>query len=147
MLISNKLMRVEKPMNMQEMFDVAVSRLLSQECQSSDHEGVCMYRGDNGAVCAVGALIKDEFYNESLEENTVNTQNVMDAVESSLGQELHEEWYLLTSLQSCHDCERTWTDEKGFNQSHSQVLAKFNEVAAQYSLKPLVSDAKFSWEQ
>ena len=39
----------------------------------SCHDGDCAYRGGSGARCAIGVLMKDEFYDESMEGDCVET--------------------------------------------------------------------------
>jgi hypothetical protein len=63
-------------MNRQEIFDTVARHLLSQgkkcEIPTTPHEdGVCMYRY-NGMACAVGVLIPDDLYNESMEGYTIS---------------------------------------------------------------------------
>jgi hypothetical protein len=53
-------------MNLQEMFEIAVVNLLCQGERSTEC-GDCLYRGPNGLKCAIGFLIPDEKYNETLE--------------------------------------------------------------------------------
>ena len=68
--------------------DVAL-HLIRQGERSSDAEDSCKYRHGN-LKCAVGCLIKDEHYSPDLEELTINSKNVMEAVEKSIGRELRE---------------------------------------------------------
>lgn len=54
-------------MNIQEIFDTVSVHLLTQneKSQESSFYSSCLYRGPNGTKCAVGCLIKDEFYQPS----------------------------------------------------------------------------------
>lgn len=46
-------------MNMQEVFNLVYEKLMQQGCQSVTEYGLCVYRGDNGAKCAIGCLVDD----------------------------------------------------------------------------------------
>ncbi len=61
---------------------------LTQQMDRSESERAagCAYRGEEGRMCAVGCLIKDDFYTSDLEEKTVGDWGVMNAVLCSLGQ-------------------------------------------------------------
>jgi len=68
-------------LNRQEVFDIVSTHLLTQMAVSEldnvteDGEPIgCAYRGNNGLKCAIGILIKDEFYTPALE--TKNLYNV-----------------------------------------------------------------------
>lgn len=89
-------------MNNQEIFDTVSKHLLTQNKKSMGTKG-CAYRGEDGCMCAVGALIRDEFYSEILEGNSVQVKIVINALELS-GLELTEATgYLLNRLQLLHD--------------------------------------------
>jgi len=65
----------------------------------------CAYRSPEGLKCAVGCIIKDEYYTPELEGRNVLSITVKDAVVRSLGLEFlpnhtHE---MLSSLQDLHD--------------------------------------------
>lgn len=53
-------------MTMREVFDRVKTHLLSQRKQA-ERGLICAYRGSDGTKCAVGCLIKDEFYSEIFE--------------------------------------------------------------------------------
>lgn len=69
-------------MTKQEIFDTVAKHLLTQMERSESRKG-CLYRGPNGLKCAVGVLIKDEFYSEELEYATADVSEVMAALEKS----------------------------------------------------------------
>lgn len=91
-------------MNTQEIFDKVAGHLLKQNEQSLDIVGDCMYRGINGMKCAIGCLIDDEHYDETLENENVFAKSVVEAVEDSVGRTLSkEELTMLDKLQTTHD--------------------------------------------
>jgi hypothetical protein len=98
-------------MNAQEMFDTCATHLLTQnersEIDAKDDYPNCRYRGPNGLMCAAGVLIKDEFYDDSLEGRGMHCKSVQWAVCSSVGNErlTPEEKALLKNLQRVHDKE------------------------------------------
>lgn len=93
-------------MTNQEIFDIVAAHLIKQNRRSM-RDDCCMYRGDNGDMCAVGCLIKDEFYTPKLERNKVFVVEVREAVAKSLslnGVSLGSDTYkLLDALQGLHD--------------------------------------------
>lgn len=93
-------------MTNEELFKKVKTHLLTQKRRSVDPEDeyMCLYRGPGGLKCAVGALIKDEEYDPSMEGFPVMDPRVKLAVENSLGEKLTEEnMELLQSLQALHD--------------------------------------------
>lgn len=105
-------------MKLQEIFDTVVRHLLEQKQMSitperrykADEAGVCMYRGEGGLKCAVGALISDRYYNPNMEgflpsDNNVQSalvkSGVLDASESN--DVRRDKVKLLSELQSVHD--------------------------------------------
>lgn len=73
-------------MNTQEIFNTVATHLLTQNARSMgtapQMEGRgCLYRGENGRMCAVGCLIKDEFYDPILENEPVRDPDVIFAVD------------------------------------------------------------------
>lgn len=74
-------------MNIQQVADICAIHLFKQN-KKSEHvtpEGVprCMYRRPDGLKCAVGALIKDEFYDPDIENCLVNSDIVHDVLKKS----------------------------------------------------------------
>lgn len=54
------------PMTYQDLFDTVADHLLTQR-EACTEAGDCVYRGPNGLKCAIGALIPDDKYDETLE--------------------------------------------------------------------------------
>lgn len=69
-------------MTLQEIFDVAVTGLLKQGKKSMQTTGACAYRGVEGCKCAVGFLIKDEFYDRIMDVDTMSVRTT--TVEAAL---------------------------------------------------------------
>jgi hypothetical protein len=64
----------------------------------------CAYRGKNGTKCAIGCLIKDEFYNLKLERVSIYATAVRRALERSLKHKLDcFDIEFLNALQGVHD--------------------------------------------
>lgn len=77
--------------------------LIQQDAKSMEGTS-CAYRGEGGAMCAVGCLIDDENYVPSLEGDSAQTTGVAAAVENSLGFKLKLNAHqLLARWQSYHD--------------------------------------------
>lgn len=85
--------------------------LTKQRKQSKTMYGSCLtpscaYRGDNGLMCAVGCLITDEVYTDSLESQCADTGEVVRALSDSLGFDITEKMeQLCTDWQLYHDDE------------------------------------------
>lgn len=72
-------------------------------------EDKCVYKTEDGRKCAVGALIKPAYYEESWDADDGTPINMLsDEVLNYLGLE-NVDW--LKRLQQCHDdCARQWND-------------------------------------
>lgn len=70
-------------MNKQEVFDKIVNHMLTQNAKAHDVKGMCMYRGEEGRMCAVGCLITDEAYSPDIEKNAADTEEVLQALRNS----------------------------------------------------------------
>lgn len=93
-----------------------VSKHLStQGRRSVSIEGDCLYLAPNGDKCAVGCLIKPEFYKHSLEYHAIlsATPELSKALLDSEIPDDQETVELLTELQHIHDNEPIicWKDE------------------------------------
>lgn len=64
-------------MNKKEIFQIVSRHLLEQGEPSFDNSGMCAYRGVDGKKCAVGCLIKDEFYSKGLEVISPSPNNLV----------------------------------------------------------------------
>ncbi len=81
----------------------------------------CMYRGPDGMMCAVGALITDNNYGPHLEGLTVTSggrPHVKDAIRNSTRMKFSAaDWYALARAQLFHDTRGRWSegfDSAGF---------------------------------
>ena len=91
-------------MTMQEIFDKVSTHLLTQGKKSKSMlTNTCLYRGPGGTSCAVGCLIKDEFYTEDLENKLSVSTPVTEALEKSGVTVTQEIDKLLRDLQKLHD--------------------------------------------
>jgi hypothetical protein len=76
-------------LTLQQVFDKAATHLLKQGERSEGYldidesELVCMYRGPEGRMCAVGALISDEAYSTALEGKRTSSEHVRAALKES----------------------------------------------------------------
>lgn len=98
---------------MEELFLKAAKHLLKQNAQSMS-DGMCLYRGPCGRMCAVGAIITEEAYHPSIEGVSVEIEEVRIALYESLGRRLStEELTMLRLLQYVHDkhSPAIWLDE------------------------------------
>jgi len=92
-------------MNNQEAFDIAAKHLLTQNKQSARPiDGRCLYRGPNGLMCAVGALIPDELYEARFEVYTADELTTPFAQKREIAKYFKGvDPGLLSHLQNIHD--------------------------------------------
>ena len=71
----------------------------------SEHDSNCMLRGCNGDRCTIGFMIKDEYYDKSLEDFTLNEGSLLHAVTQSIGVThiTTPDQEILIQLQNAHD--------------------------------------------
>lgn len=107
-------------MNNQEIFDKVKAHLLGQGARCTDEVNKCMYR--SGSMrCAIGCLITDENYRQSIEGHGIKHGETHKAVFNSIGV---FDSGLLVALQDVHD-------------DHSPVdwPAQLKKVAERYDLQ------------
>lgn len=124
-------------MNAQEVFDKVVTHLYTQGVQSVGADGMCLYRGPNGTMCAVGALISDEDYDESFEGEAVG--GILDSASqknlpSINALKIHET--LLSDLQAAHDTTENWIVRT--KRPKVRLKAQLKQVANYYNLNSSV---------
>ena len=107
-------------MNNQEVYDKVKAHLLSQNRKSLDDDGQCVYRGENGAMCAVGVLIPDDMYLPSMEGDACSADDMLLVLK-----QLGIDYRLARSLQNVHD-----------NVYHSNWPTALERLAIGYGLKP-----------
>ena len=101
-------------LNRQEVYNTVRDHLLKQRVKGVDDYGSCAYRSENGLKCAIGALIKDEYYDPCFEGKgvyeladayTPTSTLLRRALVKSLGADYltHEDICFLSDLQVLHD--------------------------------------------
>lgn len=93
-------------MNEHEIYYTVRAHLLRQNEQARDEDGRCAYRGKNGTACAVGCLIKDEFYYPSMEGTNIISYHITGALTKSGIEMTDSTSRLLAALQGIHDGSR-----------------------------------------
>jgi len=126
-------------MKPQEIFDTVATHLFNQGKQSYDNHK-CLYRGPNGTKCAVGCLLPDRYYQESMDWGW-GGMNVRALIERNYKVPT---WFkpnvdLLYFLQLVHD------DMGGRNWKSTQNMKKaLNKVAVRYNLSSeILKNLKF----
>jgi len=132
------------PQTQQEVFDTVAIHLFKQGMQSRSNDG-CAYRAianiNNQEVvlkCAVGALIPDWLYTESMEGHSVHgllsdlskSTDVPTEAEQELYQFLADHEDLLTALQETHD----YKMEHSLGVNDHSFLATMLDVAHRFGL-------------
>lgn len=94
----------------QEIFDKVATHLLTQNAKSVGAPGKCMYRAEDGKMCAVGVLIPDEAYDPCIENvpvafcSTYNQEEKAAKLFAILkSQGLERKLSTLLRLQAVHD--------------------------------------------
>lgn len=90
-------------MTRQQIFDTVVAHL-RQQGRRSERNGACAYRGEDGAMCAVGCLIPDKLYDPAMEGAEIYfspKSHIVDQVLMSAG--LYRFKPFLAALQRVHD--------------------------------------------
>jgi hypothetical protein len=92
----------------QDIADIVIPHMVKQNCKStptphSSSWTSCMYRGHNNTMCAVGCLIKEQFYNKKLEGSNVMSFEVIKALKSSGVCTSQFNMDLLKDFQRIHD--------------------------------------------
>ena len=86
----------------QAVFDKVVKHLLTQKRRSKDKKR-CAYRGEDGAMCAVGCLISDKAYDPEIEGFSISHLGVREELAES-GVPIYSKMnILLIYLQYIHD--------------------------------------------
>ena len=106
---------------MLEVFNKVEAHLLAQGVRSINYNDACTYRGEGGRSCAVGCLIKDEFYSRSLEgiamwggEKEEDRQMLLEEALIKSGIDLNPATtYMLSDLQYLHDQKKPQDWEQG----------------------------------
>ena len=124
----------------QEVFDYVIGHLSSQGKQSIRMEEFefCAYRGANGAKCAVGVLIPDEFYNDGMEGDCVDGL-IENFPRECLITGIIKHKNILNSLQNMHDSLSTWQNQDSFSYEAQRIADLYNltipEIAYTYQPK------------
>lgn len=94
-------------MNNLEIFNKVEQHLLSQNAKSQIHRrglDVCGYRGTEGRMCAVGCLIKDQYYSPTFEGESALDAGVIRALnQSGINTQEPSTMSMLIDLQMLHD--------------------------------------------
>ncbi len=114
----------------------SIEAVIKQGEQSINNNGTCQYR--HGELkCAIGHLITDEHYNESLEASMVNIGNkIHKALNKSLGYKLSDKAIdQLEAVQEAHDNVTCNNFVEGFK---SRILRHINSGTLPQELRELV---------
>lgn len=114
----------------QDIFNLSVLGVLKQGKQSISWGTQCSYR-TNGLKCVIGHLIKDAHYDLDLEGYGFNNDQVLLAVEKSIGRDISgDENCLLSDLQDVHDFK-----DPGEKRPDADFIDYFKTMAAKVAKK------------
>lgn len=89
---------------LKEIVDKVETHLLNQGGASFNNNLDCRYRSDYGLTCAIGCLITDENYSDSIENYPCSNDCVIQALENSLNVTISEfDKAVFTRMQEIHD--------------------------------------------
>jgi hypothetical protein len=88
-------------MGLQATFDKVVAHLRQQRARATGSYGLCVYRAANGRKCAVGRLIPDHKYSQSLEGQSLEVEFAIDL--KAILEEGGHDLTLVRQLQAIHD--------------------------------------------
>ena len=129
-------------MTPQEIFDTVGVHLLTMKEQSrSQIDKTCAYRGDNGARCAAGIILPDEYYRPWMDDeckSPINAQGfrlnstlMVDIIRynpDALPAWMVSNGELISELQSVHDNDEYWLDSGRLSMKIGlmYIASKFN---------------------
>lgn len=93
-------------MSIENILKKAIYGVLNQGIASASKTSPeqCLYRSDDGCKCAVGHIISDEYYDETLETHSVRSDKIKKAVDLSNDVDADSDLYeALSILQFSHD--------------------------------------------
>ena len=128
-------------MKQQDIFNKASAHLRSMDGPSLDDRGdSCMYRGEDGAMCAVGVFISDEHYFTDMEGGGIDGSNMRarEAVALSWGQDCLDapQLDLLSDLQNAHDdTSRDDVESIKSRKWRDGIVAALDGVATKFHLR------------
>ena len=109
-------------------FNQSCTHLITQGERALSLSSKCMYRGTGGTSCAVGCLITDDAYDESIENSSVRSDEVKTALRFSGWEVDYRFGCMLDGLQTIHD-----HAYNGFDDEES-VKRHWRDVVEQYNL-------------
>jgi len=86
-----------------EVFEKVKKHLLKQGQPALNRDGECVYRSDEGLMCAVGCLIPKRLYKASLENQSIICPAVLEALKKAGVPTNATMVSMLVSLQTLHD--------------------------------------------
>lgn len=102
-------------MTNQEAFDKMVAHLRKQGAKSMQ-DTLCMYRGENGMMCAVGCLIPDSEYSDDLEGIAISDMAEKPDCLEGFNPDM------IDDMQTCHDQH----DVEKWEASFERIALRFN---------------------
>ena len=114
-------LKVKSLKDRSDVFNYIVEHLRKQGTRSIfiDFEGDenCLYRGDEGTMCAAGCLMTDDEYHPSLEGNAIDHLLKMKRLSPSLDDRIKPNLNMLMDLQNFHDSILQYEDDGAFTES------------------------------
>ena len=114
----------------QEAFDIIIAHLRKQKRQALNEIGLCSYRTDTGAMCAVGCLIQD--IELTTGENNAGISDLLDTNPEVQARFKEVSLSFLEAMQVLHD-NAGYYDITGFTASGEKHIA---HIARNHHLNP-----------
>ena len=121
-------------MTPQQIFDKVATHLFKQAKPASDGFQ-CVYRADDGCMCAIGVLIADEDYDKEMEGKAASNLYKVSGINPALAVFLTTHDRLVTNLQSVHD---GGDGPTGGFKSAERMRELLTSVAESHNLSPAI---------
>lgn len=121
-------------MNNQEAFNKIWQHFVVNKAPPSfaDYAGrgiACAYRGENGAMCAVGCLIPDEMYTPHIEGNAIKS-----IIENNHHFPKITNFLSNVDVKFLEVCQRAHDEQAGWNYFHDNIKVKLTQIASTWNL-------------
>ena len=114
-----------------DIFDYVVLHLRKQGSRSLTEDQTCAYRGANGTMCAVGAIMSDDEYESSFENRSIDELVYENRLPPSFENRIKSNLDMLSDLQYFHDHCLEYRDGRFTEDAESHI----NRFAAKWKIK------------
>jgi hypothetical protein len=124
-------LRVKSLTNRSDVFNHVVEHLRKQGTRSLTEDQTCAYRGANGTMCAVGAIMADDEYEPSFESRSIDQLVEENRLTPSFKERIESNLDMLSDLQYFHDHYLEYWDGRFTEDAEARI----NKFAAKWKIK------------